>query len=220
MGVDTPTSLHKDTFACIYTLFCISILTYTLKIMSSHWYPFIPIQPHRFHSCFLSSLTMRKLTLNSLNLLNYSIHLHICYLTAAILLPTRALTSLCAGLSPPCWHLLTLLGLQHSMLGSPHAWCLLYSACSLTADTRLSLLRGHPPYPALTLTLTSGCHPVWSVSCYIWALAPCCGELGFFPSGADAYLTLPYFMALGLSCHAREGAVARKRRKSKFYFKF
>lgn len=42
--------------------------------------------------------------------------------STAILLPASVLTSLCAGLSPPHGHLLALLGLRHSVLGSPHAW--------------------------------------------------------------------------------------------------
>lgn len=53
--------------------------------------------------------------------------------SAAIFLPTRALTSLCAGLSPPHRHLLTLLGLRHPTLASPYPWCLLHSAWALTA---------------------------------------------------------------------------------------
>lgn len=178
--------------------------------MSSHWFPPIPIQHLGFHSSFLPSLTMRKLTLNILNLFNYSINLLICYPTPLpysypqacsphSVLGCHHLTDTCwpcLGFGTPCWAAL--------MPG-----CLLHPTCALTAYTSLPLFCRHPLYPALTLTPTWGSHLVWSVSCLIWVLARCSGALGFSSSGADAYLTRPHFKASGLNCHAREGGVGQ-----------
>lgn len=130
-------------------------------------------QYHEVHSVssfpylYLPTLTIRNLTLNILNLFTYFISLLVC--NPSLLppfYPHGTLISLRLRCPvPPCGHLLTLFGLQHSVVASS-AWITFLPLSGLWQPTP-GCLCGHPPYPALTLTPTWGSHPGWPLSCWL-----------------------------------------------------
>ena len=125
-------------FPCLYTHLYWKSGVYT-DTSNFDPIPWGSLQFSSFPYLYLPTLTIRNLTLNILNLFTYFISLLVC--NPSLLPPFyphgHSSRSGWDALSSPCGHLLTLFGLQHSVLGSLMPGCFPPSFWALTAYTRL-----------------------------------------------------------------------------------